>query len=931
MPSQVLTTHTSGPDVDITKAGPYFTGSGPIKFSDMRYYFKETSSGNVKASELRRDINNDSYEPIVPDSTENEQISSSSNWKVSQFRGSVKRYWANFKSGATHTPFRMGRYRGYTSHGLDWSGGGMGGRDDNTRGDGNITRNIQKYIYIRGTAGANNTTDEPAAVLAPVVPARNHRIEVFGYIYGMGGAGGYDPRGFDGTTHHGNESGFKGGMALKIQHNGNNTSVRIHSGARVWGGGGGGEQGQNGVIPLRGICNKRWEIVGCRSAGSCAPGGSIDSWKGGCCSHYEFCGGPWENHCNEHCNGDWRHARCEHNIESSLPDQGIGGRGGKGQGFDGGRTNGEIGSLPSPSCPQCTSGYTLGGNSTDPGLCTTRGGTGGNGGDWGQDGEDTSGNDAGKGADGGKAGAAICGEIPGYSIIVTGDINGNTVKGSYNKKCDGSGGTPPNGTPPNVTLSKSGNTLTWNITSTCSFAGCGPQLVTATSIPYDPSWDNVVGRTQHSGSVTVTGTLATTYTLRCSNAYGTGQASVSSAGTPTTWTVTRSADWSSRMYFDRISGSGQARIQAGPLASNGSTSFNPTVGAGAKYQMTYAPGQHSNSWRDTASDLQAAAGNSDGPYPVWRLANSKLIQIEDHWNTSQQAGGGQAWNDMTVSTDEGNFTVDGHTDWPIHFEGLHSANGPRSSWLAGGSSNVQNTLSFTVTNVDNPGNNNWADNPGGMAIRIYNAGGQNVWSTRDNVAGTSHGGLTWYKCPHESDWSSFMNEYAVYRAPQNQVHIGTWTYPNRTIALPNGTYYIAWAVDNSGTLTWNGTTHSHGSFQNVKTETVNVTGGGENDQMIELWDGDSTDWNARFSILSKDSTITEARFVNGGRSLRIKGGGTINMRLEMDDDAGDSGTSVDRIRIRDFNATGGYWQRSGQRSVHDNSVPLCGGNLIFTR
>ena len=42
----------------------------------------------------------------------------------------------------------------------------------------------------------------------------------------------------------------------------------------------------------------------------------------------------------------------------------------------------------------------------------------------------------------------------------------------------------------------------------------------------------------------------------------------------------------------------------------------------------------------------------------------------------------------------------------------------------------------------------------------------------------------------------------------------------------------------------------------------------------------------------------------------------------MDDDAGDSGTSVDRIRIRDFNATGGYWQRSGTNSVHDNSVPL---------
>lgn len=922
------TTHSSGPDVDIVKAGPYFVGSGAIKFSDMRTYFKETSSGTVKASQLKRDMANDSYNPIVPNSTENEAITSTTNWKCSQFRGSVKRYWATFKAGRTHEPFRMGRYRGYTSHGLDWSGGGMGGRDDNTRSDGNITRNIQKYVYIRGTGGAKNTTDEPGANLSPAVPARNYRIEVFGYVYGMGGAGGYDSRGFDGSTHHGNESGHKGGMAMRIVHNGNNTSVKIHSGARVWGGGGGGEQGMNGAVPRRGICNKRWTVSGCKSAPACSPGGSISSWSGGCCTYYEFCGGPWENHCNEHCGGNTVYNQCEHNVTSTLPVQGIGGRGGKGQGYDGGRSDGQEGSYPQPPCPQCNSGYTLGGNGTDPGACTTRGGTGGRGGDWGQAGEGTPGNDAGKGAEGGPAGAAICGEIPGYSIVVTGTINSSTVKGSYGRKCDGTGTQPP-GVAPVVTLSfnSSNNTLTWTSSVACSHSGCPVQTIWGTSVPYDGTWVPV----GTSGSKVVNPNGPTQYTLQMSNAYGAGVASVNTgSSTPSTvWSVTRSGDWSSLIKFDKFSGSGQSSIQGGPLTANGTTNFSPTVSLGAKYRMEFKPGNDGNNWRDDSSDLRAAIGNNNGPHPVWRLQNSKLIQCEDHWDTANQAGGSNAFADLVVAVNAGNFTVDGHTDWPIHFEELHSANNSRASWLAGGNTNVQNTLAFTVTNADNPGQNNWADNPGGMAIRIYNASGQNVWSTRDNVAGTTHGGLAWYKCPHESDWSSFMNEYAVYRAPTNQVHLGTHSYPSKNIALPAGTYFIAWAVDNTGTLTWNGTTHNHGSFQNVKTETVTVTGGSVNNQMIELWDDDGTDWNARFSIVDK-GTCDLVRFTDDGRKVRVQGGGNVTFRLQMDD-AGRHGYSIQRIKIREHGNKGGYWFRSGETSDMQASVPLCGGDLIYTR
>ena len=61
--------------ISVTKAGPYF-GSGEIKFSQLRSNFKETSSGEISASELFRNTNLYDREPITPDSTENDQIAS---------------------------------------------------------------------------------------------------------------------------------------------------------------------------------------------------------------------------------------------------------------------------------------------------------------------------------------------------------------------------------------------------------------------------------------------------------------------------------------------------------------------------------------------------------------------------------------------------------------------------------------------------------------------------------------------------------------------------------------------------------------------------------------------------------------------------------------------------------------------------------------
>ena len=218
------TNHTAA-FFDIEKAGPYFTGTGPIKFSEMRQYFKEVfpidNTIPISASELRRNVDVLERNPIVPDSTENENIASvnerlsieESDWKCSQLRGSVKRYYATTNT-STIPQLSMGRFSG--SNGVDWSNSGTQGVDSINQLNGNVARNIEKHIFIKdviysgdmGTdgnrgSGGNGKDKIAAARLIPsepnnaVVPAHNVRITVedTGAIYGSAGLGGYHSTG----------------------------------------------------------------------------------------------------------------------------------------------------------------------------------------------------------------------------------------------------------------------------------------------------------------------------------------------------------------------------------------------------------------------------------------------------------------------------------------------------------------------------------------------------------------------------------------------------------------------------------------------------------------------------------------------------------------------------------------------------------------
>ena len=460
-----LTTHSAG-KFQITTAGPYFT-SGEIKFSVLRRLFKEETSGEVKASELRRVTSTSETNPIVPDSTQNAQISTENNLSMSQFRGSVKRYYADSISDGDQV--HLNHYDG--NNGIDWSNGGTGGADGSAANN-NLSKNIQKFVhwlnlaYSSDNDGGDGGSVEskngtglgkiPAMSLEPAISGGaygvyNLQLNVSGKIYGAAGRGGYKNQ----TNNEDTRRGKAGGTALKISHSGSTTVVYVENGARIHGGGGGGEQGKMGEDGERGQCIRK---VFTTVSGSC--GGGVPS----CPTDYtrvststEVCSTSQEN-CRwidaddpdepGHEDGSGKRcdtvevyriiAECQANMGEPGPEpiRGVGGKGGDGAGWLDGqyRSNGREGELGTqnelPDCP----GDTI----PSDRVAAGDGGRGGNGGAPGRAGQFTTSSDR-----GGSGGAAICGN----NFSVEGNKNSKTLKVRYDGSCIGetseNAGSPP--------------------------------------------------------------------------------------------------------------------------------------------------------------------------------------------------------------------------------------------------------------------------------------------------------------------------------------------------------------------------------------------------------------------------------------------------------------------------------------------------------
>lgn len=360
----------------ITKAGPYYT-SGSISFSSLRSTFRaqqpngsfSTDTLPIKASELRRVTTNTNTTPTVPDATENANISTSSNLKLSQFRNSIKYYYLTQTGTNDNTAS------------LSSPGFNIGTQSWNS----NLNKNIRKYAYLNGTIGSSNISQYAAYLVAE---AYNLEINVSGGIYGAGGSA----------------NGGNGGPALYVQSTGSEVTINVQSTANVYGGGGGGEKGSTGASGSNGTCYAYTEYTTGTNCGGCPGCGGdtqIDCFDDGGCS----CG-------KGGCRRRKRRSVCRQTTAYAVSGApgGEGGNGGVGQGYGQSRTNGSGGAAGTTGgCPSY-------GGSGDTGE------TGGNGGDWGSSGGNTS-----NSGSGGGAGRAITGS----NYSVTGNINSATIKGLY--------------------------------------------------------------------------------------------------------------------------------------------------------------------------------------------------------------------------------------------------------------------------------------------------------------------------------------------------------------------------------------------------------------------------------------------------------------------------------------------------------------------
>jgi len=377
--------------VSVSKAGPYYA-SGEIKFSTLRRDFraqqrKTTSGGSetfntdtesISASQLRRNTTTTNTNPVVPNATENVNIATSSNWKTSQFRNSIKYYYVTLPTADDVTNFDI----------------------DSQSWNSNLNKNINKFMFIDGTCGSNSVSSTAADFNAT---AHNLTIDVYGSILGCGGRGG-------GTSGAPDPSGESAGTALSVASSGgNNIVVLVRSGSRIYGGGGGGERGAQGPNGNGGRCYNETTTSGCGGAPGC-PGGYSDrgTWGGGCCqSTCDWCWG-----CCQRCVRNTQYRRCVQEYNTSGGTGGAGGTGGPGRGY-----NNQSGSLSGAGGSAGSSGGGCGAGNGGTGE------TGGAGGDWATAGANT--NNSGNGGGGARA-------ISGSNYSVTGSINSSTVKGAFN-------------------------------------------------------------------------------------------------------------------------------------------------------------------------------------------------------------------------------------------------------------------------------------------------------------------------------------------------------------------------------------------------------------------------------------------------------------------------------------------------------------------
>ena len=200
----------------------YFT-SGEIKFSAIRDTFGDLAGTDVRASDYLRNAGDDvdweapgqtkTISPRVPNATENADVSTSTDWEVSDLRDSIVEYNVTQNASTSDEELEFADTNVPT-----WNN--------------NLSKNVNKKMSVEGTIYANEVSKYALTFSDGEYNNLTIHVPDGGKIYGEGGAAG----------------GGNGGGALYVKNTASydNVSVTLGSNGQIWAGGGGGDHGTDG-------------------------------------------------------------------------------------------------------------------------------------------------------------------------------------------------------------------------------------------------------------------------------------------------------------------------------------------------------------------------------------------------------------------------------------------------------------------------------------------------------------------------------------------------------------------------------------------------------------------------------------------------------------------------------------------------------------
>ena len=329
--------------VNVPTQTTYLDNANDISWSTLRSTFNSKSTGEIKFSTYLRNTDKKATDPIIPDATENSDIGSSNNLKVSAFRGTIKEYVIQQSGTDSDLNLAATQY---------WNR--------------NLNKNVKKKIQFTGTAYSSSKNNYAVKLDSEMY---NVDIEHSGQMYGQGG----------------NVGSPQGGSVLYLYNRSSLTGtssyvdLKVNSTGRIWSGGSAGNQGNRGTAGPAASCYFSGNFTtgansGGKTLGSADPHGACRRARGGA-TYYAASPNNTRSRCRGggarrgagfpryQCANSWT-IYCSYTYTNTVQGYaGNGGSGGPGRGYD--RFNNSIAGSAgnagsSQSCPAGNGGSSIG-------------------------------------------------------------------------------------------------------------------------------------------------------------------------------------------------------------------------------------------------------------------------------------------------------------------------------------------------------------------------------------------------------------------------------------------------------------------------------------------------------------------------------------------------------------------------------------------